>query len=219
MDPIDIYSKIQTLVKNEISNFITDYFSKSKYSLISIPAHKHTGVDSPKVAFQDIDKSNKNVDQKTLLGLVGAIGIMGVGKIYQSVGQTIPTSVYTKLNLNTSSIADGVTVDTGNHRLTIVTAGYYQINCECYFGGILANNYYILSLYKNGLEIANATSQSSTNLELSASFSDIFDLAIGDHLELYVYQVADPGTTIVAGLDKTRLSVHLINFIDNWILN
>ena len=54
-NPIDIYSNIQKLVKNDIEKAINDYSDKSKYGVFPVVAHKHTGVDSQKIDHRDIN--------------------------------------------------------------------------------------------------------------------------------------------------------------------
>lgn len=53
-NPIDVYSNIQMLVKNEIDNAIKEYASNSKYGVFPVVAHQHTGVDSSKISYNDL---------------------------------------------------------------------------------------------------------------------------------------------------------------------
>lgn len=53
-EPLDQYSNIQPLVQLEINNAINDMADKSKYSVVDIPAHVHTGIDSNKIEFDDL---------------------------------------------------------------------------------------------------------------------------------------------------------------------
>lgn len=55
MEPLDIYSKIQILVKNEIDNSIKAYADQSKFNVTQIPTHQHTGVDSSRIKFEDLN--------------------------------------------------------------------------------------------------------------------------------------------------------------------
>lgn len=53
-EPLDIYSKIQFLVKKEINDSIQAFSDKAKFSVSQIPAHSHTGVDSQQIDFSDL---------------------------------------------------------------------------------------------------------------------------------------------------------------------
>lgn len=53
-NPIDVYSSIQTLIKNDIDSAIDNYSDKSKYGVFPVVAHQHTGIDSQKINQADI---------------------------------------------------------------------------------------------------------------------------------------------------------------------
>lgn len=55
MEPIDIYSKIQPLIQKEISNSILKHTEESRFTVENIPAHSHTGTDSNRVDFSDVE--------------------------------------------------------------------------------------------------------------------------------------------------------------------
>ena len=48
-DFLDFYNKMQPLIQNEIKNAIDKYASENQYTFSLIPAHGHTGTDSPKI--------------------------------------------------------------------------------------------------------------------------------------------------------------------------
>lgn len=54
MDPLEIYSKIQSLVLLDIDNKIQKYADQAKFNVPQIPAHGHTGVDSTRIRYEDL---------------------------------------------------------------------------------------------------------------------------------------------------------------------
>ena len=55
MEPIEIFSKIQGLIQNQVDTAIKAYADQSKFGVFNIPAHEHTGVDSAKINFENIE--------------------------------------------------------------------------------------------------------------------------------------------------------------------
>lgn len=53
-EPLDIYERIQFLVKKDISDAITAQEKQSQFQVTKIPAHQHTGVDSQQIDFSDL---------------------------------------------------------------------------------------------------------------------------------------------------------------------
>ena len=54
MEPIEIFSKIQGLIQNQVDTAIKAYADQSKFGVFNIPAHEHTGVDSATISFRNI---------------------------------------------------------------------------------------------------------------------------------------------------------------------
>lgn len=54
MDSQEIYEKVQALVQKEISVAMAKNEDRQRFTLVDIPSHSHTGVDSNKVDFANI---------------------------------------------------------------------------------------------------------------------------------------------------------------------
>lgn len=54
-EPLEIYSLIQPIVRKEIDDKIAEYNNKSQFNVVDIPAHSHTGVESPRISALDLE--------------------------------------------------------------------------------------------------------------------------------------------------------------------
>lgn len=54
MEPLQIYSLIQAMVKKEINDAIEKNNQKSSFEVIHVPDHTHNGVDSSQIDFINI---------------------------------------------------------------------------------------------------------------------------------------------------------------------
>lgn len=67
MDPLDIYTKIQTLVQNDIRQIAQEVYDKegTKYGVAQVPNHTHTGIDTNRINYKDIIQGNKYISLLT----------------------------------------------------------------------------------------------------------------------------------------------------------
>jgi len=54
MEPLEIYSLIQSFVSKEIDDKIKKHANDAQFKVTDIPIHSHTGVDAPRIEFNDI---------------------------------------------------------------------------------------------------------------------------------------------------------------------
>lgn len=122
-EPIDIYSKIQPLVLNEIQN----YSSRKQFDVAKIPAHAHTGVDSDTIDFENIENPSRFIlrtivasdTNTTVANAVAGDLVMPFSGYITSIGATVDTAGTT----NTTTIdvnKNGTTIM--NTKITIDSA-------------------------------------------------------------------------------------------------
>lgn len=116
---------------------------------------------------------------------------------------SIPTGSATKVPLDTSVLARGITVDTTNRRIVITKAGLYLVTS--FWPQAIANN-----TGEGGNEIringstTNYAGRSNTKITTAWSFlttSDVVSLSIGDYLEMWATQSSGASYTIPASAD------------------
>ena len=148
--------------------------------------HRHTGSDSPKIKYIDLE------DIST--GTVGKLTIAGT--------QSINNQSETLVNFDTSVIALGITVDTTNKKMTVLTAGKYLISAKIGYSATVDNKSYQMRIKKNGSQIAIAWITSAVPAAETyyneLIISDVFDLAVNDYIEIYAYHIAGVAQTIDA---------------------
>lgn len=96
MEPIDLYSKIQPLVLNEIQ---TNSIGK-QFNLAKIPAHSHTGVDAETVDFENIDNRSRFIlrtivasdTNTTVANAVAGDLVMPFSGYITEIGATVDTA-------------------------------------------------------------------------------------------------------------------------------
>lgn len=107
---------------------------------------------------------------------------------YLSTNQSITSGVFTKIQFNTEQWDTNNNYDnTTNYRFTPTVAGYYQIDAR--FSSTVATTLLVISLFKNGAEIArggdNRVSQNaSSGVQLSTM---MLMNGTTDYLEIYGY--------------------------------
>jgi hypothetical protein len=127
---------------------------------------------------------------------------------WQSVAQTVPSGIWTKINFqtkvfDTTNAFDNVT----NMRYTPMVAGYYQVSCGY---STAAVTILYLQIYKNGavnktLEYKPASSGSAAGAAGSAMVSMN---GTTDYLEIYAY--LSVGAALVANAESTYFQATLI---------
>jgi hypothetical protein len=127
MNPLDQYSVLQPLVQKDIDNSIEKYASDRKYDVAQIPAHTHTGVESNKVDFENLDSRSRYIlyrviDKVTSLTTGTSVGgsiIMPFNGFLVDVGATVDTAGSTGtmtinvLNNGVSVLLKDIYIDSG----------------------------------------------------------------------------------------------------------
>lgn len=113
---------------------------------------------------------------------------------YQGTSQTLTSTVYTKIALNTERFDTNNNFDsTTNYRFTPTVAGYYQINYEVYGTTTSTITSFVGALYKNGSVYEYNIINTLNNSQAYSGSSLVFMNGSTDYLELYI-SVAGAGT-------------------------
>jgi hypothetical protein len=106
---------------------------------------------------------------------------------YQSTGQTVTSSTFTKLSQQTEEFDTNSNFDsTTNYRFTPTVAGYYQINCSFALSTGDAT-IFLVSVYKNGSEFKRGV-QFGTGGSQSVVSVLMYLNGTTDYVESYGYQ-------------------------------
>ena len=111
---------------------------------------------------------------------------------YLSSNQSVPTATLTKANLDTELWDTDSAFDTSNYRFTVPSgqAGKYFFHYRIKTSGIDDGERIQAVMYKNGTPIWSSEGRnysSVANEQIEAAQSYIFDLSVGDYIELYGY--------------------------------
>ena len=110
--------------------------------------------------------------------------------------QTISSGSSTKVEFNTEEFdSDGAFA---SDRFTVPSgqAGKYFFYTVCHFTGASDQAYHIVEFFKNGSVAARTVNRFSGTSSLSESLSLIFDLSVGDYMEVYVKQNSGSGQVL-----------------------
>lgn len=139
-----------------------------------------------------------------------------VASIYQSVGQNINNTTWTKVTLDTVSFDPNTVTDVSvNHRITPAVTGYYNVTINgCYNGNGTGGRF--VAVYKNGAVVPGYTAGipgvAATN---GLTFGNAFPVQINnitDYIELWTWQnsggalstYSDPVNTCVLTISYDR---------------
>lgn len=128
-----------------------------------------------------------------------ATGVAGTGPAFSALlnaSQSISSGVNTKIQTNLEEFDTANCFDsTTNYRFTPTVAGYYQVNGQVAYQGLISSAI-IISLFKNGNEFKRGSrigTDTSVNVYLNISCL-IYMNGSTDYLELYTFQ--NSGSTI-----------------------
>lgn len=131
----------------------------------------------------------------SVTGTAMVSGNMPAFSAYASTGQSVTSSTFTKVTLNTEEF--DTNSNFASSRFTPTVAGYYQINGSSNAGGSAsAITRSFVSLYKNGAENkrGNDNDPSSSNGQSFVS-SVLYMNGTTDYVELYIYITATSPAT------------------------
>lgn len=137
-----------------------------------------------------------------------ASGVAGNGPafaVFRNATQSLTSAVFTKIQFNNEQFDTNNNFDsTTNYRFTPTIAGYYYIDCHCYFSGASITFPWAL-IYKNGSAYSAGTAISPATAEAISLTSEIIYLnGSTDYIEFYAY--ASGGTSINIGSTAVTLT-------------
>jgi len=146
-----------------------------------------------------------NADSPTEVGRFDSNGYVATKApafaAYLSSNQTISTTTWTKVQINTELFDTTSNFDTSTYRFTPTVAGYYQVNIQVY-GTSSVGRAIFGALYKNGnrdSEFGFYGPSTPTVLDDASATNSILVYLNGttDYIEAYAY--IDAGTPVVFG--------------------
>ena len=116
---------------------------------------------------------------------------------YPSASQSLTTTTFTKIQINTEEFDTNSNFDTATYRFTPATAGYYQVNGAVNIGvtngtQVIAAVYKNGSTFKRGVQISGATYSNNTEAIVSVL---VYLNGSTDYVELYALFVGSAGNT------------------------
>lgn len=135
---------------------------------------------------------------------VGGKSVAMSAAISRSGAQTIVTTTFVKIQLNTQDYNNGMTTDVAtNYRITVPRPGLYT--CRAYSNWDLASvTEATILVYKNGSYTALNSDNSTASVYRNIFVTDLPVLAAGDYIEAYVSHVTGADRNI--GLGKLSVT-------------
>lgn len=107
---------------------------------------------------------------------------------YQSIAQSVPNAVFTKLQFQTELWDTNNNFDsTTNYRFTPTVAGYYQLSSAVQMDTAVAG-IQVLAIYKNGSVFLRGTLLNTNTSYGSAINGLVYANGSTDYFEIYLYQ-------------------------------
>jgi hypothetical protein len=137
-------------------------------------------------------------------------GVAPAFSAYASASQSIATSTFTKIQINTKTFDTNTNFDaTTNYRFTPTVAGYYQVSAAWYssvaLGQVTAN------IYKNGSTYQSTATAGSTVGVVLPVTSILYLNGSTDYIEFYVYQSSgSPYSTLASRSDLNYFQACLV---------
>jgi len=116
---------------------------------------------------------------------------------YNSASQTISSTIFTKIAIDTEEFDTANAYDAANYRFTPQVAGYYQINGAMNFSTSTSATRTLVTIRKNNVEAKRGNDTSATNFSVTVS-ALIYLNGTTDYVELFAYIAA---TTAVVTKD------------------
>lgn len=151
-----------------------------------------TKVDVEEAADEDKVRMDVKGVEAFLLDNAGVLTLVkqSLCRVRVSTSQTIPTGVWTKLNLDTVRVDQQSEFDTVNHKFVAKKAGIYIIITSAGFSPPVPDGTRIgILLDKNGVHYGSYSTITTGGANVVAIFSaDLAVLAVDDYLEAIIYQ-------------------------------
>ena len=110
--------------------------------------------------------------------------------------QTISSGTSTKVEFNTEEFDSDSAFASDRFTVPSGQAGKYFFYTVCHFTGASDQAYNIVEFFKNGSVAARSVNRFAGTSSLSESLSLIFDLSVGDYMEVYVKQNSGSSKTL-----------------------
>lgn len=161
--------------------------------------HKHRGIDAPRISYND------------LIDVPVAVATTTKIRAYKSAAQTIQDTQWTKISFNSEDYDTLTEYDNAtNYRFTATVAGYYLIHSTVLWNTVVDTKLYKVAIYKNNDEVATDEVLASTNTALSTRVTDTISLAVGDYIEIFVWQNGGGAINTYGGTAYTYLTISKI---------
>jgi hypothetical protein len=135
-------------------------------------------------------------------GTMMVSGNMPAFKAYLNVNQSLTTTTFTKVTLNTKVFDTNNNFDsTTNYRFTPTVAGYYKISGNISIAASTGATRVLVLIYKNGAAVAQCDGYPLTGGGGSTISVDVQMNGSTDYLELYAYVTAT--SPILYGLNES----------------
>ena len=122
-----------------------------------------------------------------------------------SGNQTLTSTVYQKMSINTMEFNTGSFFDTTNYRFLPTVAGYYQFNAAI---TVTAAQVILMSFYKNGSSVKRTFYSYSSPVFVANGSALIYLNGSSDYVELIGR--SETGGTALAGLNDTWFKGYLV---------
>jgi hypothetical protein len=124
----------------------------------------------------------------TIAAQTGTLNVAGPAfSAYLSTNQTITSSTYTKIQINTEEFDTNSNYDNAtNYRFTPTVAGYYQVNGTMRYDASTTPTRAIIGIYKNGSEFKRGNDLGNNSTEAIIS-TLVYLNGSTDYIELWGY--------------------------------
>jgi len=127
---------------------------------------------------------------------------------WRNTFQAIPSSVNTKIQLNSTYIDPFGLFDGANGRITISRSGAYHIAYNCGLDDNVNGMVFQLTLMRNGSGVHIASVSLARTMDANVGSSVILSLQAGDYLEIYLFHTAgSPQNTFGAAIYRPRINL------------
>jgi hypothetical protein len=142
-------------------------------------------------------------------GTVMVSGNMPAFSVYANTNQTVTSSAFTKVILNTKTFDTNSNFDsTTNYRFTPTVAGYYQLNGIVNGGQSTSTTRLFANIFKNGSQVFQGNDISFSGGGSTVS-GILYMNGSTDYVELYVY-VTGVSTALQGGIQYTNFNGSMI---------
>jgi len=179
-------------------------------------ADADTKVDVEAAADEDKVRMNVKGVEAFLLDDAGVLTLAKQSRVaaYLSTNQNVPTSTWTKVNLNAEDYDEQGEFDpTTNYRFTAKKAGYYLVVGQVrYVAATIGTTVIYIDVRKNGAETITMVSiWAGTSIEFGGMCAHVLYLAVNDYLELWTYQTSGATQTLRGYALCNRLAIHKLS--------